>query len=381
MKAPCIGSLLYERGRMVIDSGSFSVPDIGFTEDVLVKSFVNPSRHQQESSWLGNVFGALYTTIWGLAWYPQLIANHLGKSTSGFCYDLVVYNIYGFGLYSIYTCTQYKYQNDMGLEQAVDWQDVLFSLHSLAINFLYMLQAWYYDGRPLFMYLGSFCRTFILFTFGVIAMHVIAWILDLIPWVSVPGAIDSDGTIEAEWSVVECMGIIKAVITVIKYPTQIILNYDRQSTMGMSVMGFIMDLFGGVAALAQNGVDALLNSDITFITANLPKVIVAASSIFWDCVLIYQGAWLYRNKLPLKPQSRESALLPNNCIARLIKLFAPMQWPLSIEEPQESEVEMKKTRDSLESAIESNVGSDHMDAFQIEPSECDMAGIRSNRIE
>jgi len=190
-----------------------------------------------------------------------------------------------------------------------------------------MGQSWYYDGRPPFVGIGYFCRMYIYFTMLILIMHFLFALFGWITWVSVPGAVDSFGKVEESWSVVECMGIIKAVITVIKYPSQVVFNYDRQSTQGMNVLGFVMDLTGGAAALAQNLSDSIIFNDFAFMTANLPKVIVAGSSVFWDALLIIQGWVLYRNKDPLPFESRISYLKPTNFVSKITVLFSPAQWP------------------------------------------------------
>eukprot|EP00915_Cephaloidophora_sp_WS-2016_P006395 GHVH01008593.1.p1 GENE.GHVH01008593.1~~GHVH01008593.1.p1 ORF type:complete len:342 (-),score=35.69 GHVH01008593.1:50-1075(-) len=263
--------------------------------------------------------------------FIQVVANYKEKSAMGYCYDLVVYNLYGFFLYSIYTVVQYRYQAEYDLEEAVEWQDLFFAFHSFSVNVVYLVQSWYYDGHPFFSSIGWFCKVYICVTSLFLLSQVCFASMGMIAWVSVPGAIRSSGKAECDWSVVESMGIIKALVTVLKFPSQVVMNVDRKSTKGMSVLGFVMDLFGGAAALAQNVTDTIVFKDMAFMTANIPKVIVAGFSVFWDAVLIYQGAWLYRNQDPLPLEQRCSQRKPDTRTAKILDFFAPAQWPPEME--------------------------------------------------
>jgi len=320
-------SKMIDSGNNIIDSDLINNNFFEEVDNIKAELEGGFTGTQHEESWIGSIFGLVYTTIWALAWYPQIYQNYKDKSAIGYCYDLVVYNVYGFILYSVYTITQYTYQRKHGLEEAVDWQDIFFSVHSLVVNLFYMGQSWYYNGRPPFVAIGYFCRVYIFISIMILIAHVVFALFGWISWVSVPGAVDERGIAEDTWSVAECMGIIKAVITVIKYPSQVVFNYDRQSTQGMNVLGFVMDLTGGTAAIAQNLSDSIVFNDFAFMTANLPKVIVAGSSVFWDVFLIIQGYFLYPNREPLPMEQRPSVLKPSNIASKIMIFFAPEQWP------------------------------------------------------
>lgn len=90
------------------------------------------------------------------------------------------------------------------------------------------------------------------------------------------------------------MGMIKVVLTTVKYTPQAVMNYRLQSTAGFSIWAILLDLLGGTFSLAQLALDSSLQADWSGITGNASKFMLGNVSVFFDIVFIYQHYWLYR---------------------------------------------------------------------------------------
>lgn len=64
------------------------------------------------------------------------------------------------------------------------------------------------------------------------------------------------------------MGYAKLVITVVKYIPQVLVNYQRKSTVGWSIAQILCDFIGGVLSVTQLVIDSSLESDWSGITGS-----------------------------------------------------------------------------------------------------------------
>lgn len=89
-------------------------------------------------------------------------------------------------------------------------------------------------------------------------------------------------------SFLSILGFTKVVITLVKYPSQIVLNFQRSSVKGLSRSMYVLDFLGGAAAVLQNLVLAYLKHDLELIIGNLPKVMNGALCCSYDLIILLQ---------------------------------------------------------------------------------------------
>lgn len=85
-------------------------------------------------------------------------------------------------------------------------------------------------------------------------------------------------------SKVYAIGLVKLVITMVKYIPQVMTNYRRQSTEGWSIDQILMDIVGGVLSVLQLVIDSSLQADWSGLTNNSVKLGLGVLSIFFDIV-------------------------------------------------------------------------------------------------
>lgn len=95
------------------------------------------------------------------------------------------------------------------------------------------------------------------------------------------------------------LSAVKALITVIKYVPQVLLNMRNRSTMGWSMENVLLDFIGGVCSLAQSVVDALNSDNMDLIFGNPIKLALGLISLMFDITFIFQYFY-YRNQETLQ---------------------------------------------------------------------------------
>lgn len=86
------------------------------------------------------------------------------------------------------------------------------------------------------------------------------------------------------YSQIYSLGLVKLVITLVKYTPQVMTNYRRQSTMGFSIQQILLDFIGGVLSVLQLVIDSSLQSDWSGLTNNPTKFWLGNFTIFFDLV-------------------------------------------------------------------------------------------------
>ena len=84
------------------------------------------------------------------------------------------------------------------------------------------------------------------------------------------------------------LSAVKAVITVIKYVPQVLLNMKNKGTSGWSMENVILDFIGGLSSLIQAIVDAMNANDVYLIIGNPIKFMLGLISLMFDIVFIFQ---------------------------------------------------------------------------------------------
>jgi cystinosin len=127
---------------------------------------------------------------------------------------------------------EYRGRND-GSNPSVQLNDVAFASHALLISSLTLLQSFLYK-RDANQHLSSFNRTFILAAMASIGLATIGVeLIDRIGWLDF----------------MYLLSYIKIYISFAKYVPQALLNIQRKSTIGWSIINILLDFTGGTLSL------------------------------------------------------------------------------------------------------------------------------------
>ncbi|MCJ1468865.1 hypothetical protein MMC07_007495 [Pseudocyphellaria aurata] len=229
---------------------------------------------------------------WTLSCYPQVILNFRRHSTVGVNLSLPFINTLGFSAYTLSTSAmyfspliraQYASRNPASPVPTVRANDVAFAGHALIMCFVtlstFVKPIWGFEQEP--------PRTGWRVGKVIIAVMVgcvigVVWMVGLVLVKGKDGGRDPNGF--AWIDVVEAVGMVKLVVTVVKYIPQVLTNYRRQSTVGWSIDQILMDFFGGVLSVLQLVIDASLQPDWTGLTHNPVKLWLGGLSVFFDIV-------------------------------------------------------------------------------------------------
>eukprot|EP00397_Hematodinium_sp_SG-2012_P036547 GEMP01039462.1.p1 GENE.GEMP01039462.1~~GEMP01039462.1.p1 ORF type:complete len:316 (+),score=9.28 GEMP01039462.1:182-1129(+) len=246
---------------------------------------------------LFNFFGWTYLVAWTALYYPQIYLNFKNKSCTGVSRIYVFYNTFGFTCYTIYNVTRKLIQDANGLPPAVSYHDVIFAIHSLICCTCLCFQLrWYEHGNETISKF-DWSMLFVLIFITIIAFGLSA--LGVIDWFTTDGfSCEADCSPMRQFSFIQILGHVKVVVTLLKYPAQIRLNFLRKSTQGLAVSTYMLDFTGGSCSILQNIVHALLKSDMEYILGNIPKLGLGSISLSYDIVILLQ-IWYYAREKPI----------------------------------------------------------------------------------
>lgn len=91
----------------------------------------------------------------------------------------------------------------------------------------------------------------------------------------------------------------------VKYAPQAVLNFQRKSTVGMSILQFSLDLTGGILSLAQLFLDSASAGDWSAVSSNPAKFVLGNITVLFDLVFFYQHMVLYRRSRGASSTGRE----------------------------------------------------------------------------
>mmetsp|Transcript_27895 Transcript_27895/g.39217 ORF Transcript_27895/g.39217 Transcript_27895/m.39217 type:complete len:394 (-) Transcript_27895:28-1209(-) len=235
---------------------------------------------------VSSVIGYTYFLCWSVSFYPQVISNWKRKSTDGLSADFCGLNVLGFAFYATYNLCfyystkiqhQYQQRHHDGSKVTVQSNDVAFAVHALVLSLITFCQIIYYSNRrnahhphKVIGILMALIVTAVLICFVLVLVGKYEW-LDLLYMLS----------------------YIKVTISLIKYVPQVILNYQRKSTVGWSIWNIILDFTGGLLSDLQLIGDCADFGDWTGITGNLAKFGLGFVSISFDIIFMVQHYVLY----------------------------------------------------------------------------------------
>lgn len=244
-------------------------------------SLPNPERY------FSNAIGWTYFVGWSISFYPQVISNYRHKTTLGLSPDFCGLNVLGFACYATYNLGLYysktiqeEYRHRHGQDAVISVQsnDVAFAVHAFALASITFAQIGYYNG-----FRGTQSPSRVI---QVVASLIVAAALSFPLLVLIFKKI--------EWlDYLYMLSYIKVGVTLMKYVPQVILNYQRQSTVGWSIWNIILDFTGGLLSNVQLVLDCAALGDFTGITGNLAKLALGSVSVVFDVIFMTQHYVLY----------------------------------------------------------------------------------------
>jgi len=208
----------------------------------------------------------------------------------GLSLDFVYLNLVGFAFYTVYNAAflwsptirdEYAKRHD-GKGNLVQVNDLVFGLHATLITAFTLYQTFIYkrDSERNVAKVAITILPFVLVLFVILAIlsavGVVQW-LDTFYY----------------------MGAVKVFISLCKYIPQLVLNYQRKSTIGWSIGNILLDFTGGILSIVQEILDAVIHDDFTGISGNFAKFLLGFVSVFFDVLFMIQHFILYR-KPPLE---------------------------------------------------------------------------------
>ena len=236
---------------------------------------------------LSEIIGWVYCTAWVISCYPQVYTNFRRRSVIGLNLDYVTCDFLGFFVYTIFNIglfwidplkKEYTEQHPQQINP-VEINDVFVSLHCFIFTAIVGLQCIFYEKGGQKISLP--CKIFLFFSLTrIFVLFILTCCIDSgnFTWLDFVTSVSS----------------LKLVITFFKYVPQLVMNYQRKSTLGFNVFACILDLIGGLGSLFQ----ALLlafNSDDWFSVFEDPvKFGLALLTIFFDLIFVSQRYFFYR---------------------------------------------------------------------------------------
>ncbi|GBF98273.1 cystinosin-like [Raphidocelis subcapitata] len=283
-------------------------------------------------SYIQSATGWTYASAWSLSFYPQVVLNARRKSVTGLSFDFLVLNLLGWVAYStfnvaiyfVFECPARKPQNaalaaaalspaaashwgadaaaraflgaappaPLGgalgttdfCQYAVEWNDVVFSLHALALTLVTLAQCCAYPRgtQRVHRAVAFGIAACVAAAAGYAAAIARGWRmgLGLDRWMS-----------WLYW--LYFLSLIKMGVTFVKYLPQAVMNFRRRSTAGWSILNILLDFTGGALSLGQQLLTAWWAGNWAPVTANPVKLGLALTSMGMDVLFMVQHYTLY----------------------------------------------------------------------------------------
>ncbi|XP_052245156.1 cystinosin-like isoform X2 [Dreissena polymorpha] len=231
------------------------------------------------------VIGWIYFAAWSISFYPQVYVNFARKSVVGLNFDFLLYNITGFLAYGFFNVGMYwvpsvkeAYHNNhpRGINP-VQLNDVIFTLHAIAITIVTIAQCFMYErgGQKV----SKVCLLLVTGAWLFAGISLVVTLCDKITWLTY----------------LYYFSYIKLGVTLIKYIPQAYMNFRRKSTDGWSIGNVLLDFTGGSLSLLQMFLLSYNSDDWGSIFGDPTKFGLGFFSILFDVLFIVQHYCLYRN--------------------------------------------------------------------------------------
>ncbi|DAZ98939.1 TPA: hypothetical protein N0F65_001378 [Lagenidium giganteum] len=273
----------------------------------LVLGFVFDANEHVPPPWnrVSSVLGWIYFTCWAVSSYPQPLLNYQRKSVVGLSLDYMALSILGSVFYLIFNCAfffsgsvreQYM-RRDHGHKNAVELNDVISSIHGTFFCVVVVVQCFVYPKND--QTVNTKTRMWVI---AVVAAAVVFGLA-----VAIAGSEDSTVLNTLNW--LYLLSWLKIVTTLFKCVPQVVLNYRRQSTVGWTIWGVMLDLIGGLLSVLQQLIDSIATSDWSAITGDPVKFTLGMVSIAFDVIFAVQHYVLYAKNNQAASKAEQVPLL------------------------------------------------------------------------
>eukprot|EP00158_Paraphelidium_tribonemae_P001600 Partr_v1_DN24592_c1_g1_i2_m19930 putative cystinosin len=293
----------------------------------------------ENKTWLilSRTFGWLYFVLWSLSLYPQIILNHRRRTTIGLSPDFVLFNLWGFSCYFIYTILlyfndplreEYRRRNG-GADPLVRVNDVFFVSHVLVVSAVLTVQAvigWRRarlqlngdDDEDVFIHRSNDDSAMMRSESEIILpassgdSPTTSGETAGLTRLSRPSvafmALSGSGTVLVailclfrvfhwlDW--VYYLSFVKLAATLFKCCPQLYINYRYKTTAGWSIENVLLDFVGGFFSLFQLFIDAYIADSWSGILGNPIKLFMGVISILLDSTFMLQHFVLYKRGDP-----------------------------------------------------------------------------------
>ena len=199
--------------------------------------------------------------------------------------------------------SEYVEDRRAGVVQSVEPNDLAFGVHAVVLSSLCLLQFWLYRSAG-FTAMTGLHAYIISVIWLVTAYNLVLVLASVLPFYSAlpytlsfpASSLGTSGSLQSTFSLAGYLGYCKTFISFVKYTPQAVLNWQRQSTVGWSIINILLDLTGGSLSLLQQCIDAWNRDDTDVLWGNVPKLVLALESIAFDLLFIVQHYLLYTNR-------------------------------------------------------------------------------------
>jgi cystinosin len=255
---------------------------------------------------VSSIIGWIYFACWSVSFYPQVFLNYQRKSVVGLSLDYTLLNLLGFTCYAIFNCAfyysesiqeQYMRRNH-GHRNAVEVNDVFFSLHAVVLVATSLFQCTIYHRGEQRVH-----RATILWCVGTVLVTILFALVVVFTG-------NDETTVVNTLNLLYLLSYVKLITTLVKCLPQVWLNYKRKSTIGWTIWNVLLDIVGGVLSIGQQVLDSAATRDWTAITGDPVKFSLGFVSIVIDTVFVTQHYFLYHenNQVIIEKEERKPLL-------------------------------------------------------------------------
>jgi cystinosin len=236
---------------------------------------------------VSSCIGYTYFLAWSTSFWPQAISNCKRRSTRGLSPEFCGLNVLGFACYAAYNMALfwsptirelYRERHGENAEITVQSNDVAFAVHAFVLASVTLFQIAYFDGiralRPS-KYIGYIMC-------GILAVCILYAALVILH-------VDGFNWLDYLYM----LSFVKILISIIKYVPQVLLNFQRRSTVGWSIWNILLDFTGGTLSILQLILDCADLGDWSGITGNVAKFGLGFVSITFDVIFMLQHYVLF----------------------------------------------------------------------------------------
>ena len=243
---------------------------------------------------ISSCFGFISFFAWVISFVPQLYVNWKRKSIVGQSIAFAYTNFLGFSCYSIFNICLYsfdsiklEYQERFKTRNDVEINDVLYALFSALCTGINSYQCLFYERG------GQKVHKIVpMFIWGSVVLMA-GWVVLIVLFFDPNKPSSENPKMINPLDFLYGVGMLKVIVTAVKYAPQVLLNFKRKKTVGMSISQWIMDFTGGIFSLSQEILDAALRNEWVALEGNFVKLLLSVFTLMYDMVFFVQHYCLY----------------------------------------------------------------------------------------